>query len=352
MGQPKSIPLGARAFRLPARQVRVELPQELVGKVGRGGVKTCEGQRAQPGELAFGQLAGGGDALIEQLLLIDYAVDEFPRLAVADAAHRGQFGVQRIVVAQGPHLIDQAGSEHLPETFGDPLMQAGAVGRIKRQIEQVIRGRRAAGRFGKQFGERATGQADEFERALDAMRVMRVDARRARRVERRQFGVQRRPAALRRLRFDRLPQDRVGRRQIGDAFEQHLVVEHRAADEERHLAARRDLGHHRLHVGQEAAGRIRLIGRDQVDQVVRITNQGGGVGLGGADVHVDEHLCRIDAHQFERKAFREGEGEVGFAGSGGPGEQHGGRQVRVVRVTFAARVHRFSVRAGTACRFR
>src|SRR4030095_429616 len=42
----------------------------------------------QPRELALRELPGGGDALVAKVRRIDGAVDEFPRLPIADAAPR------------------------------------------------------------------------------------------------------------------------------------------------------------------------------------------------------------------------------------------------------------------------
>jgi hypothetical protein len=118
------------------------------------------------------------------------------------------------------------------------------------------------------------------------------------------LGVQRRPARGGGFGVDFGAQRGVGLRQVGQPVQQGAEIEHGAADQQRHLAGRGDLGHRRQRVGAEAGGGIALLGRDQVDQPVRVTGQRRAVRLGGADVHVAEDLRRIDADQLDRKSGR------------------------------------------------
>jgi len=50
--------------------------------------------RADPGELAFGQLARGGDAARRRLLEAALSLQVRPKLPIANRADRGQSGVQ------------------------------------------------------------------------------------------------------------------------------------------------------------------------------------------------------------------------------------------------------------------
>ena len=84
---------------------------------------------ALPGELPFGELAGGGDPGGAQLPEIEAAVEMRPGLAVADAAHRGHLRRERVAAAQAAKLVDQAGIEHRLEALLDARMQYAAVGR-------------------------------------------------------------------------------------------------------------------------------------------------------------------------------------------------------------------------------
>jgi hypothetical protein len=92
---------------------------------------------AQPGQLALGQLAGGGDAAFAQLASgSPAAVQRLPGLAVAHAAHRRQVGVQVAARAQRAHLVQQARRQHGVKALGDALMQPGAVLRLQRKSGQ------------------------------------------------------------------------------------------------------------------------------------------------------------------------------------------------------------------------
>src|ERR671934_241189 len=84
-------------------------------------------------------------------------------------------------------------------------------------------------------GERLSGQAPHLQRALDALRVAGRDAPRALRIDARELGVQRRPAARGGLGIDLRAYRGVGLRQRIEPADQRAVVEHRAADDERHL---------------------------------------------------------------------------------------------------------------------
>jgi hypothetical protein len=72
---------------------------------------------------------------------------------------------------------------------------------------------------------------------------------------------------------------------------------------------------------RNCGGRVALLGRDQVDQAVREARQRRRVGLGGADVHVAEHLRRIDADDVAGKACGQFEGQRGLAACCRPDKQ-------------------------------
>ena len=84
---------------------------------------------AEPGDLSLGQLAGGVDASIAQFAAWRLAVLHLPYLSVSDAAHGGEFGVQRILPAQFLDFAFQPRSEHGVEAVGDASMQDATVGR-------------------------------------------------------------------------------------------------------------------------------------------------------------------------------------------------------------------------------
>ena len=108
-----------------------------------------------------------------------------------------------------------------------------------------------------------------FQRPLDALRVAGRQPRRGRGVDPRQFGMQRRPALARRLRFQFGAHGRVGLRHRVESVEPGLEVQHGAAHQQRELAAGIDLAHQSLGVGQELGGAVGLQRIADVDQVVR-----------------------------------------------------------------------------------
>jgi hypothetical protein len=62
---------------------------------------------SQPGDLALGELARGGDPLLAQRLLVDLAFQERPGLPVADRAHARHVGVQLEYLFLAPDFVDR-----------------------------------------------------------------------------------------------------------------------------------------------------------------------------------------------------------------------------------------------------
>ncbi len=110
---------------------------------------------------------------------------------------------------------------------------------------------------------------EHFQRPLDALRIAGRQPGRGRRVDPRQFRMQRRPALARRLRFQFGAHGRVGLGHRVESVEPGLEVQHGAAHQQRELAARIDLAHQPPGVGQELGGAVGLQRIADVDQVVR-----------------------------------------------------------------------------------
>src|SRR5207249_1459371 len=91
--------------------------------------------RLQSGELALGELARCGYAAVAHLFHADFSLEVLPRLAVADAAHRGQVGPQRIAFPERAQLLHQSSLEHRVEAFFDPPVQLTAVRRLERDFD-------------------------------------------------------------------------------------------------------------------------------------------------------------------------------------------------------------------------
>jgi hypothetical protein len=178
---------------------------------------------------------------------------------------------------------------------------------------QDAEGRRGGLLFGEEAAQRAAGKAHDFQRALDALGVAGFEARRRLRIECRQFGMQGRPAARGGFGIDSGAQRGVGLRQVGQSFAQSLDVEHGAAHQQRDAACRGDVLHLAQRIGAKLGGRVALFRRDQVDQPVRKARQCRRVGFGGADVHVAEHLRRIDADDIAGEVRRQFESQCGLS---------------------------------------
>src|SRR5690606_35404472 len=126
--------------QLPATEEAGNGQQRFGRSSGR--IEPARGQfAAQPGELALGELAGGGDGLGAEGGGIGEAVQMAPGLAVADRAHGWQLRVQARVAAQAADLVQEAGLEHGLEAQRDALVQLGTVGGGDHQAQDAVRER-------------------------------------------------------------------------------------------------------------------------------------------------------------------------------------------------------------------
>src|SRR5690242_7121378 len=132
-----------------------------------------------------------------------------PELAVTDGAHRGMARGQTAVLAQPPHLFEKARRHNRLEPLRQPLVQPPAIIRVQQPIAQWG-SRKRTRRRALQQREWPPGAQTYFERSLDALTVIRGDARRRLGVEPRELGVQRGPTLLRGARIERCPQLRRG----------------------------------------------------------------------------------------------------------------------------------------------
>src|SRR3990167_3151002 len=93
---------------------------------------------AQPGELPFGQLARGNNALLFHLCSAQVAVEVIPHLAITYSSYRRQAGVQVTSLAQAFDLFEQALFQHQAESLGDTLVQDRTLGRRDNQLRDSI----------------------------------------------------------------------------------------------------------------------------------------------------------------------------------------------------------------------
>jgi hypothetical protein len=98
-----------------------------------------------------------------------------PCLPIAHATHARKVRAERVTLAQRLQFVDQAGLEDRIEAIRDSLVKQRAVRRDDRKRLQRER-QRSRGR-GLPRRDRLAGQAPDFERALDALRIPRLNAR-------------------------------------------------------------------------------------------------------------------------------------------------------------------------------
>ena len=177
-----------------------------------------------------------------------------------------------------------------------------------------------------QLAQRLARQSMHFERTLNTLRIVRLDAARGLRIERRELGVQRRPAALRGLGIDRSSHSRIRLRHIRESTAQCTEIEHRAADQQRQLAAGTDVVDRAPRVAHELPGRVRLQRIENVDEVMRMPAQHLARRLAGADVHAAIDHRRIDADDLQVVPLRQAQREIRLAGAGRPEDQRNRRR--------------------------
>ena len=116
---------------------------------------------------------------------------------------------------------------------------------------------------------------------------------------------------------------RIGAGQIGETLRERLVVQHRAANDERQLAACADGVDQCVGIGGELRGGIRVERIDDVDQVMGRDGLLFAAGLGGADVHAAIHQRGIHADDFDGPALGQLQRGGGFSRCGGPKQADG-----------------------------
>jgi hypothetical protein len=175
--------------------------------------------------------------------------------------HRGQ-------CAQGPHLVEKARLQHRVESRLDAGVQHRAIGRRQRELEHLHR--QAVGRVhALPFGNRAAARAMDLQRALDALRVGRVDARGGDRIDFGQSRVQRGPAIAFGFGGDLRAQGGIGFRHRCEAVQKRLEIQAGASGEDREFPAREDVVDGDAGVAREVGRGIRLPRITDIDQVMR-----------------------------------------------------------------------------------
>src|SRR5690606_31092322 len=125
-------------------------------------------------------------------------LEVIPELPVTDRAHRRAVPAEPRTLPEARDLLDETFPEHGLETLADAPGQLSARRRHEPEA-QPAGARLGRGAFGLPLRDRPPAQLVDLERALDALRVVRRDARRRRRIGAGEPPAQRRPAVPRRL---------------------------------------------------------------------------------------------------------------------------------------------------------
>lgn len=232
-----------------------------------------------------------------------------------------------LATAQPLDFVDEACVEHRIEALCDPFVQYRAIRRFERDRHEAVSRSRIvrATRCGEQHRHRLPAQHEHFERTLDPLRIVRCEPRGRVGVDLREPRVQRGPAIALGFGIERRAHVRIGARQVIEPLRQRLVVQHRAAREQRRAAARGDLADQAQRVRAETRGRIRIGRIDDVDQVMRHARALVARRLRGADIHVAVDERRIDADDLDRATRGERQRRGRLARCGGA-EQAGDRR--------------------------
>ena len=246
-----------------------------------------------------------------------------PHLPVADQAHRGAAFRQPPATFQIADLVEQAGVEHPQEPGRDVPVERGPVRRLDHDAAHRP-GKPPAAAPGEQLRHRPAGEDVHFQRTLDALRIVRMDAPRRRRIDTGKPRMQRRPSDAVRLPLDLRPRRRIRRGQRRETALQRSKVQPRPPREQRDVPRGPDVRDRAQGVVAELGRRVALVRVPDVDEPMRRPGEQCPAGLAGADVQMPEHQRRIDADDLVRAARRELGRDAGLAGRGGPHQEDDG----------------------------
>jgi hypothetical protein len=156
---------------------------------------------SQPRQLPFGKLPRRGNRVISRILQGAIPCHMSPQLSISDSTHRWMF---RVEVASGDKpadLLDETGLEHAVESHFDSGVQMDSFkGRNYKFCDLHVGQDRTPPVL--QRGDGLAGQSVHLESALDALRIVPVDACGRGRIHRFEFPMQGRPPGGRRLALD------------------------------------------------------------------------------------------------------------------------------------------------------
>ena len=120
---------------------------------------------------------------------------------------------------------------------------------------------------------------------------------------------------------------RVGGRQAVHAGIEGVVIEHGTANEDGNLSCLVSCLDFMRRIGGKTGSRIGFFRVKNVNEGVRITDEGCSVRFGGADIHAAIDLRGIDADKMHGLTVSKGKGKVGLAGRGRAENADNGRHV-------------------------
>ncbi len=267
---------------------------------------------AEPAHLLAGEasrLLRDGDERVVQIAQPVEVVDDLlvaERLACGDAE----------TGAQPFHFLDESSGEHPLGADVDAPVEFPA-----RQVEADLHGGNHVPVVRQARRIRTSGHLDDLERADGAAGVVRIHARRGLGILGLQLVEQRsRPFGLfTLLKFPAHVGIGAGE---GDVVDRGTRVQTGAADEDRPHSPALQFGDRGARDLLESGHRHRVVGFDDVDQMVSDLRLLLGGRLGGADVHAAVHLVGVGVDDLRLFAFGlqrlgDGDAEAGFAGCRG-----------------------------------
>ena len=263
---------------------------------GRRVVPGDPGLGPEPGPLALREGDVPGRVAGDRVLAAELAVQDGPRLRVADRRERGEARVEPI--PESGRLLDEARVELAVGTCRD---EPGVLPGFDREADPGD-GTRVAAR-GRQ--RTVAAQLGDLEGAGDAPRIAQIRRCGERRGERGQPCGRRREPEGRQLGLDPRPRRQVARECVGvEASGDGAQVQPGASDEDREGPATGDPFERPVRVPDEVGDAERFVGFDQIEPVVRDARSIGGVDLGRTDVEAAEDLPRVGRDDLRRSALR------------------------------------------------
>ena len=259
----------------------------------------------------FDEFDGGGK--------IPFSAQMFGHLSVTNGLQR-EFVPSEALRQEAFRFLDQTAPKHLLNPRIDTGVEIGCfTGKTEEWRNGFFSG---IGPIGPLGGKWLAGEPDDFNGADDPARIAPVDFGEGGRVPLFQFAEQIRQ----RQRFQLGAKSGVGGRRVTDAIKKGLEIKAGAAAENRQTTARTDF----VNCGMRKAGKLSRVERgvdiSDINQVMGEAATFGGGRFGRPDVQAAINLHRIDGNDFAAELFGEQQGDLGFAGRGGAGEQQNARR--------------------------